>query len=337
MSKSDTLPSGGIGISEAQSAISSMLAAQDGDNQAPEQDEALQADEDSQVDDSEAEESDDVEDNGEAPEDPDTEDSEYDEEAEPDEQEDQPEEIVVDIDGKQVTVDELKKGYLRQSDYTRKTQQVAEERKALEAELSVIREERSQYEQLLPALQQQLYTMANQEPDWETLYQQDPIGAIQEERKWRVQMQHRQEQLAAIQAEQARLNQLHQNEQVKQFEHHLTQERELLLERLPSWKDAKVASAERTKVKEYAQKLGFSADELDAVTDHRAVLGLYKAMKYDEMLAKRNQAKPKQTVPVSKPGSAKVGKVTSEANRDRQRLAKTGRVQDAARLIEKLL
>lgn len=337
MSKSDTLPSGGIGISEAQSAISSMLAAQDGDNQAPEQDEALQADEDSQVDDSEAEESDDVEDNGEAPEDPDNEDSEYDEEAEPDEQEDQPQEIVVELDGKQVTVDELKKGYLRQSDYTRKTQQVAEERKALEAELNVIREERSQYEQLLPALQQQLYTMANQEPDWETLYQQDPIGAIQEERKWRVQMQHRQEQLAAIQAEQVRLNQLHQNEQIKQFEHHLTQERELLLERLPSWKDAKVASAERTKVKEYAKKLGFSADELDAVTDHRAVLGLYKAMKYDEMLAKRNQAKPKQTVPVSKPGSAKVGKVTSEANRDRQRLAKTGRVQDAARLIEKLL
>ena len=337
MSKSDTLPSGGIGISEAQNAISNLLAAQDGDNQAPEQAEALQADEDSQVDDSEAEESDDVEDNGEASEDLDIDDSESDEEAEPDEDEDQPEEIVVELDGKQVTVDELKKGYLRQSDYTRKTQQVAEERKSLEAELSVIREERSQYEQLLPALQQQLHAMANQEPDWETLYQQDPIGAIQEERKWRVQMQHRQEQLAAIQAEQSRLNQLHQNEQVKQFEHHLTQERELLLERMPSWKDAKVASAERAKVKEYAQKLGFSAEELDAVTDHRAVLGLYKAMKYDEMLAKRNQAKPKQTVPVSKPGSAKVGKVTSEANRDRQRLAKTGRVQDAARLIEKLL
>jgi len=337
MSKSDTLPSGGIGISEAQNAISNLLAAQDGDNQAPEQAEALQADEDSFEEDSEAEESDDVEDNGEASEDPDIEDSESDEEAEPDEDEGQPEEIVVELDGKQVTVDELKKGYLRQSDYTRKTQQVAEERKSLEAELSVIREERSQYEQLLPALQQQLYTMANQEPDWETLYQQDPIGAIQEERKWRVQMQHRQEQLAAIQAEQSRLSQLHQNEQIKQFEHHLTQERELLLERMPSWKDEKVASAERAKVKQYAQKLGFSADELDAVTDHRAVLGLYKAMKYDEMLAKRNQAKPKQTVPVSKPGSAKVGKVTSEANRDRQRLAKTGRVQDAARLIEKLL
>lgn len=337
MSKSDTLPSGGIGISEAQNAISNLLAAQDGDNQAPEQAEALQADEDSFEENSEAEESDDVEDNGEASEDLDTEDSESDEEAEPDEDEDQPEEIVVELDGKQVTVDELKKGYLRQSDYTRKTQQVAEERKSLEAELSVIREERSQYEQLLPALQQQLYTMANQEPDWETLYQQDPIGAIQEERKWRVQMQHRQEQLSAIQAEQARLTQLHQNEQIKQFEHHLTQERELLLERMPSWKDEKVASAERAKVKQYAQKLGFSANELDAVTDHRAVLGLYKAMKYDEMLAKRNQAKPKQTVPVSKPGSAKVGKVTSEANRDRQRLAKTGRVQDAARLIEKLL
>jgi hypothetical protein len=337
MSKSDTLPNGGIGISEAQSAISSLLAAQDGDNQAPESDEALQADEDSQVDDSDADESEVTGDNGEASEDPDTDDSESDDGADPDEAEDQPKEIVVDIDGKPVTVDELKKGYLRQSDYTRKTQQVAEERKSLETELSVIRAERSQYEQLLPALQQQLYAMASQEPDWETLYQQDPIGAIQEERKWRVQTQQRQEQLAAIQAEQERLNQLRRGEQVKQFEHHLTQERELLLERLPSWKDAKVATTERAKVKEYAQKLGFTADELDAVTDHRAVIGLYKAMKYDEMLAKRNDAKPRQTVPVAKPGSAAVGKVASEANRDRQRLAKTGRVQDAARLIEKLL
>ena len=337
MSNSDTLPNGGIGISEAQSAISSLLAAQDGDNQAPESAEALQADEDSQVDDSDADESEATGDNGEASEDPDTEDSESEDGADPDEAEDQPQEIVVDIDGKPVTVDELKKGYLRQSDYTRKTQQVAEERKALEAELSSIRAERSQYEQLLPALQQQLYAMASQEPDWETLYQQDPIGAIQEERKWRVQMQQRQEQLAAIEAEKDRLKQVHQAEQVKQFEHHLTQERELLLERLPSWKDAKVAATERAKVKEYAQKLGFTASELDAVTDHRAVIGLYKAMKYDEMLAKRSEAKPKQTVPVSKPGSAQVGKSASDANRDRQRLAKTGRVQDAARLIEKLL
>ena len=75
MSKSDTLPSGGIGISEAQSAISSMLAAEDGDNQAPEPDEALQADEDSYEETSDAEESDDVEDNGEAPEDLDNDDS----------------------------------------------------------------------------------------------------------------------------------------------------------------------------------------------------------------------------------------------------------------------
>ncbi len=40
--------------------------------------------------------------------------------------------ITVEIDGKEVTIEELKNGYLRQADYTRKTQQLANQRRELE-------------------------------------------------------------------------------------------------------------------------------------------------------------------------------------------------------------
>lgn len=40
--------------------------------------------------------------------------------------------ITVEIDGKEVTIEELKNGYLRQADYTRKTQQLANQRKEFE-------------------------------------------------------------------------------------------------------------------------------------------------------------------------------------------------------------
>lgn len=40
--------------------------------------------------------------------------------------------ITVEVDGKEVTIDELKNGYLRQSDYTKKTQEVAHQRKETE-------------------------------------------------------------------------------------------------------------------------------------------------------------------------------------------------------------
>lgn len=335
MSNPDTPLNGGIGISQAQDAISTLLAADEGDNQAPEDADALPP----EGDEPEGDEPESDVDDGEAPDDlTDDGESEPDDEDGQDEPENQPiEDLEVEVDGQKVKVDELKKGYLRQSDYTRKTQQVAEARKALETELESIRVERSQYEQLLPALQQQLHQLANQEPDWDALYQQDPFTAVQEERKWRVAMQQRQEQLEAIQAEQSRLASLRQSEQLKQLEHHLSQERDLLLERIPAWKDTKVAAAERKKVKEYAQSIGFSAEELEAVTDHRAVIGLYKAMKYDEMMAKRAQAQPRQTVPVARPGTPAAGKKTSDVTREKQRLAKTGRVQDAAKLIERLI
>ncbi len=87
-------------------------------------------------------------------------------------EEDKPQVFTVKVDGKEieVTLDELQKGYSRTQDYTRKTQQVAEARKAAEAELQAVRAEREQYAQLLGALSEQVKAAAEPQIDWDRLY-----------------------------------------------------------------------------------------------------------------------------------------------------------------------
>ena len=253
------------------------------------------------------------------------------------EEEEQPQVFTVKVDGKEVevTLDELQKGYSRTQDYTRKTQQIAEVRKQTEAELQAVRAEREQYAQLLDALQAQVQQAAQPQVDWDRLYQEDPIEWM----KQREVMRDNQERAAAIQSEQQRLAQLSQQEQAQQTQKLLEQEQEALVAAIPEWKDAKKAQAEKAMLVQFGQKIGFTPDELKNVIDHRAVVMLRKAALYDQMMSKRGQIKPvtNNGPRPAKPGAA--GRVSSntEALRAQQRLAKTGRVDDAADAIYKLL
>lgn len=253
------------------------------------------------------------------------------------EEEEQPQVFTVKVDGKEVevTLDELQKGYSRTQDYTRKTQQIAEARKQTEAELQAVRAEREQYAQLLGALQAQVQQAAQPQVDWDRLYNEDPIEWVRQ----REVMRENQEKAAAIQSEQQRLAQLSQQEQVQQRQALLAQEQEALVAAIPEWKDAKKAQAEKAMLVQFGQKVGFTPDELKSVIDHRAVVMLRKAALYDQMMSKRGQIKPvtNNGPRPAKPGAA--GRVSSntEAMRAQQRLAKTGRVDDAADAIYKLL
>lgn len=264
-------------------------------------------------------------------------DPEQSEEGEETEEEEQPQVFTVKVDGKEVevTLDELQKGYSRTQDYTRKTQQIAEVRKQTEAELQEVRAEREQYAQLLGALQAQVQQAAQPQVDWDRLYQEDPIEWVRQ----RELVRENQEKAAAIQSEQQRLAQLSQYEQAQQRQMLLAQEQEALVAAIPEWKDAKKAQAEKAMLVQFGQKVGFTPDELKNVVDHRAVVMLRKAALYDQMMSKRGQIKPvtNNGPRPAKPGAA--GRVSSntEAMRAQQRLAKTGRVDDAADAIYKLL
>jgi len=252
-------------------------------------------------------------------------------------EEDKPQVFTVKVDGKEieVTLDELQKGYSRTQDYTRKTQQVAEARKAAEAELQAVRAEREQYAQLLGALSEQVKVAAEPQIDWDRLYREDPIEYVRQ----REVMRENKEKAAAIQAEQQRLAEIAQQEQMQRFQAVKAKEAQALIEAIPSWKDPAKAKAEKAMLVELGQKMGFTPEELGNIYDHRVVLALRKAALYDQMQAKRQGIKPvtNNGPKPAKPGAAGRVSQMSDSVRAKQRLAKTGRVEDAASAIALLL
>jgi len=319
-----------MNMADAASAISAMLAPEQGQAELDETQPVEESDEDSETAASEEDESG-VED---APDDESSEEQSGEEE-EPDEQEQQ-QTFTVKVDGKEVsvTLDELQKGYSRTQDYTRKTQQIAEVRKQVEQETHAVRAEREQYAQLLGALQAQLQSSEPQ-VDLERLYHEDPIEWVRQKEV----MRERQEKLGAIQSEQQRLAQVSQYEQQRAMEAQLASQQEALLAALPDWKDPKKAKAEKALVIESAKAAGFTDEDLKSVYDHRLVLLLRKAALFDQMVSKRQGIKPvvNNGPRTAKPGAAGRVSTTTESVRAKQRLAKTGRIDDAASAIELLL
>jgi len=317
-------------LADAASAISAMLAPEEGQAQVDETQPAEESEEDSTAAASEEDDSG-VED---AP-DEETSEEQSGEEEEQEEQE-QPQTFTVKIDGKEVavTLDELQKGYSRTQDYTRKTQQIAEVRKQVEQETQAVRAERGQYAQLLGALQAQLQASEPQ-VDLDRLYNEDPIEWVRQKEVLR----ERQEKAYAIQAEQQRLIQLSQQEQQQSMQQHLESQKDALLAALPEWKDPKKAKLEKAMLIESAKSAGFSDEDLKSVYDHRLVLLLRKAALFDQMVSKRQGIKPvvNNGPRPAKPGAAGRVSTTSEVTRAKQRLEKTGRIDDAADAIYKLL
>jgi hypothetical protein len=105
----------------------------------------------------------------------------------------------------EVELDELIKGYQQGTDYTKKSQALAEQRKAIEAErshLEYVKQERQAYAQKLKALDSFL-TQQNQGVDLDVLKETDPIGyavAVAEQSQ-------REKQLAVVRNEQQRIAQ----------------------------------------------------------------------------------------------------------------------------------
>ena len=319
-----------INVADAATAISAMMAPEQGQAEVDEAQPAEVSDEDTEAAASEDDDSG-VED---APGEETSE--EQSEESEESEEQEQPQTFTVKVDGKEVdvTLDELQKGYSRTQDYTRKTQQIAEVRKQVEQETQAVRAERQQYAQLLGALQAQLQ-VSEPQVDLERLYNEDPIEWVRQKEVLR----ERQEKAYAIQAEQQRLSYVGQQEQHRAMQEHLESQKDALLAALPEWKDPKKAKAEKALVLESAKSVGFSDDDLKSVYDHRLVLLLRKAAMYDQMVSKRQGIKPvvNNGPRPAKPGAAGRVSTTTESTRAKQRLAKTGRVDDAASAIELLL
>jgi len=247
----------------------------------------------------------------------------------------------LEVDGEEITIEELRSGHLRQKDYTRKTQELAEHRKAVEAKDQEMDRERAEYAQLLPALAERIQQEAKQEPDWDTLYDTDPVMAAKAERQWRKEQEGRVAQLQAVQAEQQRMQQIEAQKQEQMQQSYLEQQRHILPDIIPEWRDSKVAATEATQIRDFLLGEGFSEQDVSGMSNATLVKLARKAMLYDrgETRANEVKAKPKKSrTKTLKSGSrASQPKRTSAAQEAQNRARKTGRVNDAAAAIKALL
>ena len=318
-------------VTEAQEAILSLLEPEE---EKPQEEET----EPTEVEESQPEEED------ESFEEEEEEESEEEDESEPADEEDDEELYAVTVDGEEVGVslDELMKGYSRQSDYTKKTQQVAEDRREMESlqekynsEIAQIQAERNQYVQMLGNIVQQssgeLEKFTN--VDWQSLKENDPIEYVTKREEYR----EAQEKIQGIQQQQAQAQRAQQVEMSRARATMLQEERGKLVEVLPEMGSDEARPGKVKELQTYALGQGFTQEELDGLIDHRSVIVLEKARKYDEMQKanpKAKKLKNKPRVIRSGSGTTKKDSLKSKRTEQMKRLQQSGHVDDAVSLFE---
>jgi hypothetical protein len=244
--------------------------------------------------------------------------------------------VVVDGESHEVPLDELIGGYQRGSSFTKKSQQLAEERKDFDSERQALQQERQTYSEVLQTLQQQMEaarTPANF--DWDALERQDPVQWL----KLKELERQRAGEIQAVQAEQMRMQEVAAEQHSRDLQERLASERILMLEKIPEWQDSDVEAEEQRKLAEFGKTLGFSDDELNTVYDHRALVALYKAWKFDELMNGDKVQTAKSKIGSVKSGNRETARRTRSRKQkaQRARLKETGKVDDAAAIFSQIL
>ncbi len=239
---------------------------------------------------------------------------------------------------REVTLDELIKSYQLGTDYTKKSQAVAEERKAVEAERQAVQEAkalRDQYAQRLEMMEQMLKPQDETE-NLAYLKETDPIGYSVKV----AEMVERDKQLNAVRAERERIAQQQEHERQQNLQRYVAEESQKLVAAVPEFADPTKGETLRKNIREFGKSLGFSDQELASVYDSRAVLTLYKAMQYDKLVASKPEITKKvaQAPKVIKAGvSQPRDSNAEELKKLKARARESGRVADAASVFEKFI
>ena len=251
----------------------------------------------------------------------------------------------VKIHNVEVTLDELQAGYSRQSDYTKKTQEIADERKGLEQyqtqfneQYQLLTQERQQYQQALSQLGNHLSEGINRfsTVDWAKLKEEDPIAYVTKRDEFR----EEKERIQQVSNQQNQISQQQATEVEQARRHSVIQESTRLKELIPEWSDPVKQPELAGKIKSYGSSQGYSDQELNNLIDSRSVNVLMKAMKYDalqqaDLKTKKIKNKPKMVKPGTK--RTKVDAATRRKAKSMKQLQQSGSAVDAGRLLEDIL
>lgn len=268
-----------------------------------------------------------------------------DEHEDSDEEQSREQKFKVRVDGEEqeVTASELIAGYQRGADYTRKTQALAEDRRRVDAVGRQAMAERGAYTQLLGQVAAYLESQAPAEDLVNRLMLEDPVegfraktvrdGILGKAKEfadgYAAMVQGAQRQLALERADEMR-------EAVKR-----------LPELIPEWgKDAQIMQRERAAIGEaMVRDWGFTAEELDEITDPRAMAIARKAMLWDQLQAKKKAGKltptprpgPKPMRPGSKQGNGPAARMPQRSGDRVQRMTESARKSGSIEAIAGLI
>ena len=229
----------------------------------------------------------------------------------------------------EVSLDELKAGYSRDSDYRQKTHTLGMEKRDLEAQKNSLRQS---YDAKLTELNELIATadatvrQQQGSEDLQRLYNEDPTQAA----KLDYELRQRQVQLDDMRtkAKQA---------QAKQYSEFLEAQRELAATKIPEYSDPNKADQFKLSMRNSLRGYGFNDEEIGSLADHRFLMVAKDAMSYQSLKDKRPivQKKVANAPKVVKSG---VAKSSTSSGREQIRnkigkVRKTGNIHDASSAI----
>lgn len=228
----------------------------------------------------------------------------------------------------------LKDAFLRQADYTRKTQEVSQLKAAAEQERQLAVRQLQEAQQFVGqyAAIQQIDNQLNQfqKVDWQKLAAEDPLQNLQLRQAWT-------ELVYARQAAEKSLNDARQSSQLQQLtavQEAVKKGNEVLAKEIPNW-----GPETQKALFDTAQQLGYRPDELAMVTDPRAVKLLDLArdgLKFREQKISAEKQVKQAPPRVVRPSASQGPQDGPRSNEHLQRLRKTGRDEDALAAIKQL-
>lgn len=248
---------------------------------------------------------------------------EPDEQVEAEEEEAEPDLVEIEVDGESYKVPEaLKDKIMLQADYTRKTQEVAEQRKAVEqaqAQLQV----QAQLQQQSLAEYARLTAINDQlqqynQVDWNALYDSDPAEFVRLK-------EGRRDLIDQYNGLNNAIAQQQQQQIAKQQEITLqaVQEGQKVLAReIPNWNTDLAKTLNSFAV----EKFGFTPEEVNAVIDPRVVKLLHKAYLHDKQVSNK---------PITDKRVANLPKVSKPGSKNTQANIATSREQEARKALKK--
>ena len=229
----------------------------------------------------------------------------------------------------EVSLDELKAGYSRDSDYRQKTHSLSLEKRDLEAQKNSLRQS---YDTRLSELNDLIATadatVKSQQgsQDLQRLYEDDPQAAA------KLDFQLRQQNTAIED-----MKQKAKDAYAKQYEDFLSTQRELAAQKIPEYSDPKKADQFKYAMRNSLRSYGFSDQEIGNLADHRFLMVAKDAMGYQSLKDKRPivQKKIAKAPKVVKSGVAS-SNVSSGREQIRSKIGKvrkSGNIQDAQSAI----